>query len=104
MLNIGIPKVVRTPSVSPPKTPNLPWGWDPEGVELEAEVIEPLAPYRTGQVKWRGTFWRSRATGAVTLNCGDIVRVLRYEKGLLWVELLCPHEFLNTTDPSCDLN
>jgi hypothetical protein len=101
---VGIPKVVQPAPVSPPKPPNLPWGWDPEGVELEAEVVEPLAPYRTGQVKWRGTFWRSRTTTAITLNCGDTVRVLHYEKGLLWVELLCPQEFLNTPDLSCDLN
>ncbi len=45
-------------------------------LEREAIVEQTIQPYRSGRVRFRGSWWNARCEQAITLNCGEIVYVV----------------------------
>ncbi|MBD2577929.1 NfeD family protein [Oscillatoria sp. FACHB-1406] len=54
----------------------------------EAIVDEEIQPYKSGRVKFRGTYWEARCDRKMTFVPGEVVRVLRRENLTLVVERL----------------
>lgn len=54
----------------------------------EAIVDEEIQPYKTGRVKFRGSYWEARCDRKMTFVPGEVVRVIGRDNLTLLIERL----------------